>query len=130
MCSGVLVGTARFDPPDGLAHAPLTPAAGYASVAIAAQALGHQFVRTQFWSPVDGDFADVAASRWEGGRLALEDASGRELGVNNIVVIAGAAGPEGTLVRVVADFRPDLARVEAFLRTLNRGGGGSGRPAA
>jgi hypothetical protein len=131
-CGGVLVGTARFDPPDGLAHATLVPSVGYGLVSVAAQKLGRQFATTQFWSPLDGDFADVAATRWEGGRLALADDTGRELGVNNIVLLEGPPGDaDGNLVRVVADFRPDLARVEAFLRTLDRrDDGGRTRPAA
>ena len=129
-CAGGPIGTARFDLAQGLAHAPLAPTAGYALVAAASRALGREFAVTRFWSPVSGDFADAAASRWEAGRLALEDATGRELGVNNVVVLEGPPGDaDGNLVRVVADFRPDLARVEAFLRTLDRGGGRS-RPAA
>jgi hypothetical protein len=129
-CAGVLIGTARFDSPEGLAHAPLEPSPGYTLVAPAARVLGLQFGVTQFWLPVNGDFADVAAARWAAGRLALEDATGRELGVNNIVVIEGLGDAGGHLIRVVADFRPDLARVEAFLRTIDRGGGGRTRPAA
>lgn len=130
-CGGVPIGTARFDPPEGLAHATLERTGGYVRVAPAAQALGRVFAVTQFWSPSAGDFADVAAARWKGARLALEDATGRELGVNNVVVLeAPLPSADGSLVRVVADFRPDPARVEAFLRTLGRDGGGRTRPAA
>jgi hypothetical protein len=126
----VPIGTARFDPPEGLAHATLERTVGYARVAPAAQALGRTFEVTQFWSPVNGDFADVAAARWEGARLALEDETGRELSVNNVVVLeAPLASGDGSLVRIVADFRPDLARVEAWRRTLGRDGGRT-RPAA
>ena len=78
---------------------------------MAARSLGVQFASTQFWLPPDGDFADVAAARWEGGRLALEDLTGRELAVTNIVVLEGLpASPDDGSVRVVADFRSDRAR--------------------
>ena len=71
-------------------------------------------------------FADAFARRWQdAGRLALADAFGRELGINNIVVLERFRGPV-----VIADFRPDLARVEAFLHTLHDGGNGRSRPAA
>ncbi len=131
-CGGVPIGTARFDRPEGLAHATLERTAGYVRVAPAAQALGRVFAVTQFWSPSAGDFADVAAGKWKGARLALEDAAtGRELGVNSVVVLeTPLPSADESLVRVVADFRPDLARVEPFLRTLGRDGGGRTRPAA
>ena len=104
-------------------------AGGYPFAAAAAQALGHELSRTQFWLAVNGDFADEAASRWSGDRLALEDLTGRELGVNNLVVVEFPAPVGGSAIRVVADFRPDMARVEAFLRTISPGGGRT-RPAA
>ena len=130
-CGGVLIGTAHFDPPEGVAHAPLSPARGYALAAMPARALGAQFASTQFWLPPDGDFADVAAARWEGGRLALEDLTGRELAVNNIVVLEGLpAGPGDGNVRVVADFRSDLARAEARLRSTRPGDGNRTRRTA
>ena len=124
-CGGVPIGTAQFDPADGLAHATLERTVGYARVARAAQALGRELAVTRFWSPADGDFADVAAARWDGARLAVEDETGRELGVSNLLVLEGPVPSEdGSLVRVVADFRPDLARVEALRRTRGRDGGG------
>ena len=129
-CSGIVIGSADFEPAEGVAHAPLDASVGYPIAADAAQELGRQFRRTQFWSPLAGDFADEAAARWTGGRLALEDEIGRELGVNNIVVIEYATRLFAPALCVVADFRPDLARVEAFLRTLGTGGDGRTRPAA
>ena len=127
-CAGVLIGAADFQPGEGVAHAPLTPSAGYQLATAAARALGEQFARTQFWSPAVADFADEAAARWTGERLALEDEVGREQGVANVVVLerplVGARS-----ITVVADFRPDAARVEAFLRTVNPGGGRSRPPA-
>ena len=104
-CAGVLVGTAEFDSPLGLAHAPLVTTAGYACASAAAWRLARGFATTQYWSTRDGDFAGVAAGRWDGERLALEDETGRELGVRNIVLLEGLPGDGRTAVRVVADFR-------------------------
>lgn len=129
-CAGVVIGVAEFDPADGLAHAHLTPNIGYEIAAAAAQELGQEFTHTQFWSPILGDFADEAAGRWRGERLALEDEMGRELGVNNIAVLERPIEASTPDLRIVADFRPDLARIEALLRTVGPGGGGQTRPAA
>lgn len=128
-CAGIIIGAAEFVPATGLAHAALEPAPGYLFAAAAAQALGHDLSRTQPWLSIHGDFADEAASRWRGDRLALEDLVGRELGVNNLVVVEFPAPVGGTATRVVADFRPDMARVEALLQTIGPGGGRT-RPAA
>ena len=129
-CSGVMIGTAEFEPADGLAHTRLAPSIGYEIAAAAAQELGREFAQTQFWSPIFGDFADEAAARWSGGRLALEDQMGRELGVNNIAVLERPIVAGTPDVRIVADFRPALARVEALLRTVGPSGDGRTRPAA
>lgn len=130
-CAGVLIGTAQFDPPHGLAHASLSPTSDYAFTSAGARALGRELALTRCWCPRDGDFADVAAARWTGGRLALEDTAGREIEVGNVVVLEGSPrGPSGRAVRVVADFRPDLARVQARVRTRGADGGGCTRPAA
>lgn len=129
-CSGVLIGFAEFEPPDGLAHTVLSPAPGYALASAAAQVLARDLAKTQRWRVYEGDFADIAAARWEGGRLALEDETQRELGVTNIVVLEyPPIGEHAPVTRIVADFRPDLARVEALLRTLG-GPAGRDRPAA
>ena len=108
-CAGVLVGTARFDAPSGLAYAPLYPATGYTVVAGAAQALGDELMRRRFWSPSDGDFADMVAARWHGGSLALHDLTGRALEVNNAVVLEPPTWGRHP-VYLVADFR-EVARV-------------------
>ena len=129
-CSGIVIGAAEFVPASGIAHAPLEPGPGYVFAAVAAQALGRDLSRTQFWLPTNGDFADEAASRWSGERLALEDLVGRELGVNNLVVVEFPALVGGAAIRVIADFRPDMARVEALLQSIGPGGGGRTRPAA
>ena len=122
-CAGVLIGTARFDPPEGLAHASLVPSAGFGLVSSVAWVLGRQFAATQFWASGD-DFAAAAAGRWTSGRLALEDTLGRELAVDNVLVLAGfPGGADGPLIHVVADFRADTARVEAYRTRLDTGGG-------
>ena len=128
-CAGVVIGSADLEPAEGLAHATLDAGVGYAIATEAARALGEQLRRTQYWSPLQGDFAASVARAWEGDRLALEDALGRELGVNNIAVIEYPT-PRPIPIRLVADFRPDLARVEALLRSIHPAGGGRTRPAA
>ena len=128
-CAGIVIGTAEFLPATGLAHALLEPGPGYSFAAAPAQALGREFCRTQFWPHRAGDFADEAAARWTGDRLALEDVTGQELGVNNLVVLEFPEGVGEPAIRVIVDFRPDLARVEALLRTVGPGGGRT-RPAA
>lgn len=133
-CAGVEVGWADFEPAAGVAHAMLDPGPGYPLAAAAAQAMGRMLAVSQYWPATAGDFADAATARWEGDRLALEDALGQELGVAGITLIerwaADAALRDPPLVVIVADFRPDMARVEAFLRTLGSGGGNRHRPAA
>lgn len=133
-CGGVLIGTATFDPPEGVAHAPLSPTRAYVLASVPARSLGAELGATQLWLPQDGDFADTAAARWArwgGARLALEDMTGRELAVSNILVLEGLPGAPGeSTVRVVADFRSDLARAEARVRSAHSGPGTRTRPAA
>ena len=113
-CDGVVIGTADFQPAEGLAHAPLMPAAAYVLADAAARSLGRQLTRRQYWTAIRGDFACIAAARWEGGRLALEDMTGRELSADNIVVVERPPGVPGErTVRVVADFRSAVARAQA-----------------
>jgi len=107
-CAGALIGTAEFDPPQGVAHASLVRGPGYDVVSPAARSLARSLADTQCCTS-GRDFADVAATRWEGARLALEDETGRELAVNNVVVIESVPGGPGEgVIRVVADFRPDV----------------------
>lgn len=130
-CGGLVIGTAEFDLPKGIAHTTLSPSPSYLVAIAAAQRLGRRFARRQIWSPADGDFADFAASLWEGDRLALEDLTGRELGVPNVVVLEGPPAADGeTTIRVVADFRSDSARIVAPIVRPDIGGGAQGRPAA
>lgn len=85
----------------------------------------------ELWRAVDGDFAEEFARRWAGGRLALVDERGVELAIASLAVVERPT--PGTGERrpwLVADFRPDLARIEALLRTLDRDDGGRSRPAA
>jgi hypothetical protein len=113
-CDGVVIGTADLQPAEGLAHALMSPAAAYVLADAAARALGRQLARRQYWTAVRGDFACIAAARWEGGRLALEDMTGRELAADNIVVVERPPGVPGErTVRVVADFRSAIARAQA-----------------
>ena len=111
-CAGIVIGTARFDRPSGLASAALYPSTGYGIAARAAQSLGDQLTHHEFWSPADGDFADVVAARWEGGRLAIQDWAGRELAASSVVVLEAPLGGR-SLVQVVADFRGDSAHIGA-----------------
>jgi hypothetical protein len=123
---GVPIGIVCFDPPSGVACASLVATRGYDRVRDTARRVALALGATQPWSALQGDFAEEFARQWqEDGRLALADLEGRELGVNNLVVLERFHGPV-----VVADFRPDLARVEAFLRTVSDGGKGRSRPAA
>jgi len=130
-CDGMVIGTADFLVAEGLAHAPFSPAAAYVLADAAARSLGRQLTRRQYWTAVRGDFACVAAARWEGGRLAIEDMMGRELCADNIVVVERPPGVPGErTVRVVADFRSDVARAQARVRSCELSGDERNRPAA
>lgn len=130
-CGGVIIGTAEFDPPDGVAHTTLSPTPAYLVAIGAAQRLGLRFARRQYWCPADGDFADHAASLWEGPRLALEDLQGVELGIPNVVVLERLPGADGaTTIKVVADFRSDSARIVAPITKPDVGDRNRTRPAA
>ena len=110
-CAGILIGTADFDAPVGLAHAALSPTLGYPIAGQMAKALGEELAETRVWSVGAGDFADALARRWNGGRLALQDITGGELAVASVVVLEWPMGPR--VVRVVADFRVNAAQVGA-----------------
>ena len=62
-CSGIEIGTAELGPAEGLAHAKLVPGPGYNIAVEAARAMGWELALRQYWSPLDGDFADIAAGR-------------------------------------------------------------------
>ena len=113
-CAGVEIGTAEFRAPNGLAHERLVTGPHYAIAFDAARRCALALSHTQHWSPRNGDFAAYFAEQWEGGRLGLEDELGREFAVNSLVVIDHPRDVSAEVI-LVADFRPDLARVEAFL---------------
>ena len=128
-CAGVLIGTARIDTPSGLAHAPLYPATGYPMVADAAQALGDEVMHRPFWSPAEGDFAEMVAARWQGGSLALQDLAGRALAVNSLVVLEPPALGGRHPVYLVADFRGAVS-VGSRIQARSSDGRSRTRPAA
>jgi hypothetical protein len=126
-CSGIPVGVASIAPLSGLAHAPIRVLPAYAMIREHAIRVGEELGRgRRLWSAVDGDFAEALARSWRGGRLALVDALGVELGVASVLLLARA----GNTAHVVVDARPDMARVEAFLRSIDGGTGGGWRSAA
>ena len=130
-CDGVVIGTADLQPAEGLTHAVLSPAAAYVLADSAARSIGRQLTRRQYWTAVRGDFACVAAARWEGGRLAIQDMNGCELCADNVVVVERPpGGPSEHRVRVVADFRSDVARVQARRRSPDSDCIERNRPAA
>jgi hypothetical protein len=113
-CAGVEIGTAEFRAPNGLAHERLVTGPHYAIAFDAARRCALALSHTQHWSPRNRDFAAYFAEQWEGGRLGLEDKLGREFAVNSLVVIDHPRDVSAEVI-LVADFRPALARVEAFL---------------
>jgi hypothetical protein len=117
-CAGIVIGSAEFPSLAGVAHARLDPDPGYPFAARAALKLGAELSGGLYWPADRGDFSDEASRRWNGDRLALLDELGRELGVNNVTVVEYPTRRGTGPIVVVADFRPDLARVEAFLRTI------------
>jgi hypothetical protein len=130
-CAGVAVGTAVFQRSEGLEYADLVPTDAYAMIAWHAQEIGTSLSRRHYWPPHRGDFAEALAEQWSGPRLAFESERGRELAVSSIVVSEFTAPGAAASIRVIADFRPDLARVAALLASTARpDGGAQARPAA
>jgi len=130
VCDGLPIGTARIAPFAGLAHGELQPVPGYERIRHHAVAAGHRLLDAGFWSSVNGDFAEEFARAWEGGRLALTDHFGNELAVASVVIIDWEHTGNRPPARVVVDVRPDMARIEAFLRTMRPSGDDRSRPAA
>jgi hypothetical protein len=127
---GTPIGTVDVEPLIGLAHAELHALPAYAAVRYFALDAGSRFRNVGIWNAANGDFAEEFARAWTGGRLAICDLEGVELGVASVVIIDWQGGSTDFRPRVVIDARPDMARVEAFLRTIGRDGGGRSRPAA
>ena len=129
-CDGIPIGVASIASLNGLAHADLEPLPGYATVRGDARAAALRLGDIDLWRPIDGDFAETFAQEWYAGRLALCDATSAELGVASVMVVDWSLPDGAPHPRVIVDARPDMSRVEAFLHTLGRDGGGRSRPAA
>ena len=127
---GTPIGTVDIEPLIGLARAELDALPAYAAVRSFAFDAGQRLRRVGIWNAANGDFAEEFARRWSGGRLAICDLKGVELGVASVVILDWEGTPNDFRPRVVIDARPDMARIEAFLETVGRGGDGRSRPAA
>jgi hypothetical protein len=127
---GTPIGTIEIEPLIGLAHAELYALPAYAAVRYFALDAGQRFRHVGIWNATKGDFAEEFARAWAGGRLAVCDLKGAELGVASVVIIDWEGTPKDFRPRVVIDARPDMARIEAFLRTVGRGGDGRSPRAA
>ncbi len=126
-CDGTPIGTASIAPLAGLAHAELDVLPLYDAIRYHALEAGGRLRGRLGWNAADGDFAEEFARSWGGGRLAVSDTSGQELGVASVMIIDWETATIATRPRVVVDVRPDMARVEAFLRTLGRDDDGRAR---
>lgn len=124
-CADVEVGTASFDRAVGLAHTILVPSKGYTIVAPFARTMGAWLAVRHYWTPSHGDVADMVSDAWRGERLSLEDRLYRELSVAH-VIIAERHNRFGNapLIELVADFRPEYARVAAVVPLGGMGSGG------
>jgi hypothetical protein len=129
-CDGIPIGVASIASLNGLAHAELEPLSGYEAVRGEARAAALRLGAVDLWRAIDGDFAETFAQEWHAGRLALCDATGAELGVASVMVVDWSLPDSAPHPRTIADARPDMSRVEAFLHTLGRDGGDRSRPAA
>ncbi|HTE47059.1 MAG TPA: hypothetical protein VK636_17560, partial [Gemmatimonadaceae bacterium] len=78
---GTPIGTADIEALIGLAHAQLDALPAYAAVRYFALDAGQRFQRIGIWNAANGDFAEEFARAWAGGRLAICDLKGAELGV-------------------------------------------------
>ena len=127
-CDGTPIGVAFIAPLAGLAHADLRPLSAYAIVQADAADAERELREIRLWDVVAGDFAEEFARTWSGGRLALVDPTGTEIAAASVMVVNGTRARHGP--RVIVDVRPDMSRVEAFLRTIAPNGGGRSRPSA
>jgi hypothetical protein len=123
-CLDVEVGRATLDRAVGLAHTTLRPSSDYPMIAPFAQAMGDWLAVRHYWTPADGDVTDIVGEVWRGERLGLEDHLGRELSVAHVIVAErrnrSYKAPE---IQLIADFRPDYARVAAIIPTSELGSG-------
>jgi hypothetical protein len=130
-CVDVVVGSATFTRAEGLAHATFDPTSDYTMIAPHARKVWEWLKPRRYWNPMEGDLTDALSGLWGGEPLALEDAVGEQLAVSHVIVVDAEWAPYGVApIRVVADFRPDHARVAAALSRTDLGSGGKTRPAA
>ena len=125
-CDGVQIGVASIEPLSGLAHGNLEQLPAFEQVYHHAADAAVRLREVRLWSVVAGDFAKTFARSWTGGRLGITDATGIELAVASVMVVTGTRATHGP--RVVIDARPDMAQVEAFLRSIGVDDGGRSRP--
>ena len=125
-CDGTPIGVAFIAPLAGLAHADLRPLSTYATIYDDAEDAARELREIRLWDVVAGDFAEEFARTWSGGRLALVDPTGTEIAAASVMVVNSTRARHGP--RVIVDVRPDMSRVEAFLRTIAPNGGGRSRP--
>ena len=128
-CLDVEVGCATFERAFGLAYATLEPSTDYQMIAQYAREIGNWLAVRHYWDPMHGDATDFIGSQWRGERLSLENHHGQELAVSHVIITEAARAPHNKLgIQLVADFRPDHARVAAVVPTEDIGSGGRSRP--
>jgi hypothetical protein len=130
-CLDVEVGSATFDRAVGLAHTTFQPSDDYPMIAPHARDIGKWLAVRRYWRPMDGDVTDIIAEQWRGERLCLENHLGHELAVSHVIIseTTPRAPHRNARILLVADFRPDHARIGAVVPTGEVGSGGRNRPA-
>ena len=125
-CLDVEVGSATFDRAVGLAHTTFEPSDDYSMVAPYARDVGRWLAVRHYWRPTDGDATDIIAEQWRGERLCLENHLGHELAVSHVIITETTPRAPNSKARIllVADFRPDHARVAAVVPTGDIGSRG------
>src|SRR6185369_8684983 len=92
-CDGIPIGRASIAPLFGLAHAEMDALPAYDAVRYHALDARRRFTQVGIWNATEGDFAEEFARRWSGGRLALTDPTGVEIGVASVVIIDWPGAP-------------------------------------
>ena len=130
LLSGVPIGTVEIPLLEGLSHGALAASDGYEIARRQAEAAGYALslrdLEWHCWPHSRGDFAEAFAAALAGG-YELTDLRGIPIGAASVSVVALPAGDSQS---VIADFRPDSARMLAKLRGSSDVGGGRQRPAA
>ena len=128
--SGVPIGTVEIPLLEGLSHGALAASDGYEIARRQAEAAGYALslrdLEWHCWPHSRGDFAEAFAAALAGG-YELADLRGIPIGAASVSVVALPAGNSRS---VIADFRPDSARMPAKLCGSSDVGGGRQRPAA